>query len=53
MMYMSDRTASEPLAPVSRAGLAALTLAIVAIFYLGVLPTPVLDLAARSISTIF
>jgi len=53
MMYMSDRTAAEPLAPVTRAGLAALALAIVVIFYLGVLPTHVLDLAAGSISTIF
>ena len=53
MMYMSDRTTSQPLAPVPLAGLAALTLAIVVIFYLGVLPTPVLDLAAGSISTIF
>jgi hypothetical protein len=33
--------------------MAALSLAIVAIFYLGILPTHVLDLASRSISTIF
>ena len=33
--------------------MAALTLAIVVIFYLGILPTPVLDLAAESIATIF
>ena len=33
-------------------GLAALAVAIAAIFYLGVLPTPVLDFAAGSISTI-
>ena len=53
MMYMSDRGAAPVLAPVSTAGLAALTLAVVTIFYLGVLPTPVLNFAASSISTIF
>jgi hypothetical protein len=31
----------------------ALTIAIVAIVYLGVLPAPVMDLAAASIGTIF
>ena len=33
--------------------MAALTVVIVAIFYLGILPTQVLDLAAESIATIF
>jgi NADH:ubiquinone oxidoreductase subunit 2 (subunit N) len=53
MMYMSEREAGLVLAPVSKAGIAALTVAIVAIFYLGILPTQVLDLAAQSIATIF
>jgi len=52
MMYMADRTAAAP-PPVSRAGMAALTAAIVVILYLGILPTQVLDLAAASIATIF
>jgi hypothetical protein len=34
-------------------GMAALTVAIAAIFYLGVLPTKVLNFAAESIATIF
>ena len=33
--------------------MAALTVAIVAIFWLGLLPTPVLDFAQASIATIF
>ncbi len=53
MMYMTDREGAPAPAAVSGLGIAALTLAIVAIFYLGVLPTPVLDLAAHSIATIF
>jgi NADH-quinone oxidoreductase subunit N len=54
MMYMADREGTAPLpAVVSIGGMAALTLSIVAIFYLGILPTPVLNLAAQSIATIF
>ncbi len=54
MMYMSDRDGTLPVpAVVTRMGMAALTVAIVAIFYLGVLPTYVLDRAAESIATIF
>jgi NADH-quinone oxidoreductase subunit N len=54
MMYMADREGALPLpAVVTRVGMAALTVAIVAIFYLGVLPTQVLNLAAESIATIF
>ena len=34
-------------------GMAALALAIVAIFYLGILPTQVINLASESIATIF
>jgi len=54
MMYMADREAGLP-GPVAipRLGMAALTVAIVAIFYLGVLPTRILDFAAESIATIF
>jgi NADH-quinone oxidoreductase subunit N len=54
MMYMADRDVAAPVpAVVTTAGMAALTLSIAAIFYLGILPTPVLDLAAQSIATIF
>ena len=53
MMYMADREPGIAPAPVSRAGMAALAVAIVAIFYLGILPTAVLDFAAESIATIF
>ena len=54
MMYMADREGALPLpAVVTRMGMAALTVAIAVIFYLGVLPTRVLNLAAESIATIF
>ncbi len=53
MMYMVDRDGSPVPAPVGGIGLAALTLAVIAIFVLGILPTPVLTLAAASIATIF
>jgi len=51
---MADREAGLP-GPVAvpRLGMAALTVAIIAIVYLGVLPTKVLDFAAESIATIF
>ena len=54
MMYMADREADLP-GPVTvpRLGMAALTVAIAVIVYLGVLPTQVLDFAAESIATIF
>jgi NADH-quinone oxidoreductase subunit N len=52
MMYMTEGTEiSRPRVPVT--AMAALTLAVVAVFYLGILPTRVLDLALDSISTIF
>jgi NADH-quinone oxidoreductase subunit N len=52
LMYMSEgEPASTP--KVTGLGMAALALSIVAIVYLGILPTAVLDLAAESISTIF
>jgi NADH-quinone oxidoreductase subunit N len=53
MMYMADRDTGVAPAPVSRAGMAALAVATVVIFYLGILPTKVLDFAAESIATIF
>jgi NADH-quinone oxidoreductase subunit N len=53
MMYMSDRESSIAPPPVRAMGMAALVLSIGAIFYLGVLPTQILDLAAESIATIF
>jgi hypothetical protein len=52
MMYMADREAGPIPAPVTKAGIAALIVAIGAIFYLGILPTRVLNFAARSIATI-
>jgi NADH-quinone oxidoreductase subunit N len=53
MMYMSERQGIPAPARITGMGMAALTVAIVAIFYLGILPTPVLNLAAESIATIF
>jgi NADH-quinone oxidoreductase subunit N len=52
MMYMSDEVASAPVTPPSRTSLVALGVPMVAIFYLGILPARVLDLAAKSIATI-
>jgi NADH-quinone oxidoreductase subunit N len=53
MMYMSDERAEHAVPPVSVTGLAGLAVAAAGIFYLGVLPARVIDLAARSIETIF
>jgi NADH-quinone oxidoreductase subunit N len=53
MMYMSERQGIPAPARITGMGMAALTVAIVAIFYLGILPTPVLNLAAESNATIF
>jgi NADH-quinone oxidoreductase subunit N len=53
MMYMTDQreTAAGPRIPGT--ALAALSLSAVILFYLGVLPTRVLDLAARSVASMF
>ena len=52
MMYMTEGTETlRPRVPV--AAMAGLALAVIAVFYLGILPTRVLDLALDSISTIF
>jgi NADH-quinone oxidoreductase subunit N len=54
MMYMAEPAEGVPEpAPPARAAVVALALSVLAIFYLGVLPTQVLDIAARSIATIF
>ncbi|MSO45715.1 MAG: NADH-quinone oxidoreductase subunit N [Acidobacteria bacterium] len=53
MMYMIERDGTSVPARVSGIGMAALVLAVIAIFYLGILPTRVLDLATASIATIF
>jgi len=54
MMYMAERdgTLAVPVR-ISRVAMVTLAVTIFAIFYLGILPTPVLDLAAESIATIF
>jgi len=51
-MYMAEPAGAVP-PKVSGLGMAALTIAIIAIFILGILPTPVIDLAGKSIGTIF
>jgi len=52
MMYMSNETSTSPVTQPSAASLFALAVPLVATFYLGILPTRVLDLAAESIATI-
>jgi NADH-quinone oxidoreductase subunit N len=52
MMYMADDTSAEPLTVPTTVSLFALAVPTVAILYLGVLPTRVLDLAIKSIATI-
>jgi NADH-quinone oxidoreductase subunit N len=52
-MYMVEPSAAHVRATRSALGMAALTIAIIAIVALGVLPTPVIDLAEQSIATIF
>src|SRR6188768_1380503 len=52
-MYMAEPDTQTAPPRVTGMGLAALALAIIAIFYLGILPTPVINLASESIATIF
>jgi hypothetical protein len=52
-MYMQERGTEAPRIHVTAVSMAALMVAIAAIFYLGILPTQVLNLAAQSIATIF
>ena len=53
MMYMADRDGAPVPARVTAVGMAALTLSIAAIVYLGVLPASIMNYAAESIATIF
>jgi NADH-quinone oxidoreductase subunit N len=53
MMYMSDGPEHLTSPILSRTALAALVIALVGTLYLGILPAPVMDLAAQSIRTIF
>ena len=53
MMYMAEPTAAEARPSVGAVPLLALVVSTIAIFYLGILPTRVVDLAAASVSTIF
>jgi len=53
MMYMSGRAEGEAAPPLPRIAMAALVASVAALFYLGVLPARLLDLAASSISTMF
>ena len=52
MMYMSDEVSTIPVTAPSPASLFALLVPAIGIFYLGILPTRLLDLAAKSIATI-
>ena len=54
LMYMAEPAGGAARVPVlSRFGLATLAVSMIAVFYLGILPTRVLNLAAASIGTIF
>jgi NADH-quinone oxidoreductase subunit N len=53
MMYMTEKREAPALPRTPRTALAALWLSVAALLYLGVLPTRVLDLAARSVASIF
>jgi NADH-quinone oxidoreductase subunit N len=53
MMYMTEKREPEAMPTVPGPALAALSLSVVVLFYLGVLPTRVLDLAARSVASMF
>jgi hypothetical protein len=53
MMYMSEKKEAAAPPRVPGTALAALALSAVVLFYLGVLPTRVLDLAARSVASMF
>jgi len=53
MMYMSEKREAAAPPRVSGTALAALSLSAAVLLYLGVLPTRVLDLAARSVASMF
>jgi NADH-quinone oxidoreductase subunit N len=52
MMYMSEESSTSPVTQPSAASVFALAIPLVATFYLGILPTRILELAVSSISTI-
>ena len=52
MMYMTDDVSATPVTTPSAASLFALAVPALGIFYLGVLPTRILDIAAQSIANI-
>jgi NADH-quinone oxidoreductase subunit N len=52
MMYMSDEVSTTPITAPSPASLFALGVPVAGIFYLGILPTRVLEIAAKSIAAI-
>jgi NADH-quinone oxidoreductase subunit N len=53
MMYMAEPAPGIVRPAIGSAATAALAVSTIAVFYLGVLPTRVLDLAAASVATIF
>ncbi len=53
MMYMSDARHEAQVLPLSPAAVAALAMSAAAVFYLGIYPTSVIDIALSSIDTIF
>jgi len=53
MMYMSEQQEAAALPQLPGMALAALSLSAVALFYLGVFPTRLLDLAVRSVASVF
>jgi NADH-quinone oxidoreductase subunit N len=53
VMFMTDGADTPPAPALSRIAVAGLALTVAAVFYLGILPAPVLTLAANSVSTIF
>ena len=53
MMYMAEPAEPAPRPAVAAVPLIALTVSMIALFYLGLLPTRVLSLAAASVGTIF
>lgn len=53
LMYMSEDVAVDPAPVVPRSAMAGLALATAAIFYLGVIPTSVINLAVQSVQGLF
>jgi len=53
MMYMTTTDRPVRVPPIPRMAALALAVSAIIVFYLGILPTRVLDWAAASISTIF